>query len=508
MSYQQLKAKEITKIIEDRFLELKNKNLKAKIHELSVIDSSILLSAPSGYFDVYSFYVEYFTKIIQSKMAQDTNVTALINQTKQDPANRSNREKSTDVVNRYLITEENNTKNFDDVKNNIYNNFSQTDRRILFILICNEIFGFGPIEPLFRDTNIKEIICNGPKDIQVEIKGKIHKVPSCKFNNSTHLLNLINKLYASVNKSITRTTPIERARLSDNSRLFAIDESVAPMGPSLNIRRHTDEWVSPDFLLKNDSASPELMEWLGNMFNAELNVIIAGGTGSGKTTLLSALTGFYRNDARLITIERNIELKGAKNKLWAPALEVIPPNPGTKNPGISMRDLVEASTQMLPHGIILGEITGPEAWDVSQALNSGHFGATTIHANSETDTITRLISLISQADMIKGEELLNQISAAFDLIIMTKRFPQDGSRKITGVYELGSDLIRDEENILRIPIREIWRYEPDVFSGFKEVTRVKGEWKKINDLSDKTKDKHNLQLFKYKTLDELKELYK
>lgn len=695
-----------------------------------IIDSKILFMAPEDFFNKYTESIQEITSWIQNKMSESVEESNIVQSLKKDPTNIKNKDSAFVAINKYFLMYESEPKNekFNNAK------FDTLDKAIILALITNEICGLGPLEPLFRDFTLKELACNGPFDIQVEKGGKMRKVPSCKFRDEEHLKSLIDRLYNSVNKQITKATPIERARLHDNSRVFAVDVSVAPSGPSLNIRRHTDEWVSPDMLLNFESASQEMMEWLGAHINAEFNFIVAGGTATGKsltldtpiptakgfkfmgdltlsdivfdtygretkitnifeqkprevyeikfknsksvfcdlehnwyvskketpsefvtlttkellekdfnnyivplssspirfnlkkysdsynnilieeidnvindidnkldlireyefspieirnslinkilkyypnlnidnypvikriirslgykdlndfsfsealsfeeiidiqktnriekmrcitvesnshtylfgedyltthnTTLLAALTGFYRNDARLLTVERNIELRPAPGKLWGTPMEVIPPNPGAQTLGVDMRTLVEATTQMRPDGIILGETTGPEAWDVTQALNSGHFGATTVHANGSNETIQRMIALISQADVIKGEALLQMLASSFDLIVVTTRFPEDGSRKITEICEIDTKVTTNEAEMPHLAVRPIWKFFADEFT--TQGAKVRGEWKKVGEVSRERRTKHNLDMITLKKWDDLRNLY-
>lgn len=695
-----------------------------------IIDSKILFMAPEDFFNKYTESIQEITSWIQNKMSESVEESNIVQSLKKDPTNIKNKDSAFVAINKYFLMYESEPKNekFNNAK------FDTLDKAIILALITNEICGLGPLEPLFRDFTLKELACNGPFDIQVEKGGKMRKVPSCKFRDEEHLKSLIDRLYNSVNKQITKATPIERARLHDNSRVFAVDVSVAPSGPSLNIRRHTDEWVSPDMLLNFESASQEMMEWLGAHINAEFNFIVAGGTATGKsltldtpiptakgfkfmgdltlsdivfdtygretkitnifeqkprevyeikfknsksvfcdlehnwyvskketpsefvtlttkellekdfnnyivplssspirfnlkkysdsynnilteeidnvindidnkldlireyefspieirnslinkileyypnlnidnypvikriirslgykdlndfsfsealsfeeiidiqktnriekmrcitvesnshtylfgedyltthnTTLLAALTGFYRNDARLLTVERNIELRPAPGKLWGTPMEVIPPNPGAQTLGVDMRTLVEATTQMRPDGIILGETTGPEAWDVTQALNSGHFGATTVHANGSNETIQRMIALISQADVIKGEALLQMLASSFDLIVVTTRFPEDGSRKITEICEIDTKVTTNEAGMPHLAVRPIWKFFADEFT--TQGAKVRGEWKKVGEVSRERRTKHNLDMITLKKWDDLRNLY-
>ena len=479
-------------------LEQKAKEVKAGTsEEVNILTANILIMAPEGFFLKYEKLVEKITNYIQDAMSRNGNQAGLINALKQDPTNQSLAQEAFKNINSHFLTNESTESD------PLYHTLSQIEIKLVLALVFNEICGLGPLEPLFRSTDIKEIVCNGPYDIQVEIDGKMLPVKSCRFRDAGHLQNLIDKLYNSINKIISRSTPMERARLHDNSRIFAVHDSVALNGPSLNIRRHTDNWISPDFLISKGSASEPLMNWLGHHINQGLNFLVVGGTSSGKTSLLGALTGFYRNNVRILTVERNIELKGAPNKLWGTPMEVIPAKAGSISSGVSMRDLVEATTQMRPDGIIVGETTGEEAFDLLQALNTGHFGASTIHANTAEDSIPRLVSLVSQADMIKGEAIYDLIIAAFDLVVVTTRFPEDGSRKIEGIYEIGSEVKQTEAGVLYVPVSPIWKFILDS----NEDNIIRGHWEQVGELSEFRTKKHNLQHTPIKPWNELKELY-
>lgn len=486
-----------------RELESRYRNINPGRPEVvDVLTSDILMKAPENFFDKYTRLVESLTLKIQNNLSQ-SDQAALIAQMKSDPTNEALKENTFYAINSEFVKIDSTTNDRDPE----YISLSTTERNLILSLIVNEICGLGPLEPLFKDFSMRELICNGPYDIQVETKGTVKKVPACKFRNPQHLQDLITKLYTSVNKDITRTNPMERARLHDNSRIFAVHESVAPSGPSLNIRRHTDDWISPDQLLQFESMSPEVMEWIGAHIHQGLNFLVSGGTSTGKTTLLGALTGFYRNDVRILTVERNIELKGAPGKLWGTPMEVVPPKPGSISQGVTMRDLVEATTQQRPDGIIVGETTGPEAWDLVQALNTGHFGASTIHANSSEDAIYRLMSLIAQADLIKGQVIYDLISSAFDLIIQISRFPQDGSRKVVEICEVGTECVLGDNNVIYLPTKPIWQFVPNVESS-RMGAKVSGHWVKVGELSEERKIKHNLNFSRLKTWPELQELYK
>lgn len=471
------------------------------VDEIKALDFDILQLASKNFFVKYENTIKDATDYIQKKLSSSNKAT-LISEIKKDPTNYDLVEKAY-----YAISSEFLSYDSSRVGNSEYLIFDDLDKKILLTMIVNEICGLGPLEPLYRNKAVREIVCNGPFDIQVEVKGAMQRVESCKFRDPDHLQELITKLYSSVNKEITRTIPIERARLHDNSRVFAVHQVVAPDGPTLNIRRHEGTWFSPDELLKYNSISKEALEWLGNHVYAGANFLVAGGTSSGKTTLLGALTGFYRNNARALTVERNIELIGCPTKMWGPPMEVVPPRPGSISSGITMRDLVEATTQMRPDIIVVGEVTDGAAFDMVQALNTGHSGACTIHANSPQDVLSRLMSLISQAELVKGKEALDLITSAFDIIIYARRFKEDGSRKIVEICEVGKEVKVREDGQPYIPITPIWKFVPEPFNKYYG-TAIQGNWVKCGELSKERQEKLFLGDDSEKLdLDKLRELY-
>lgn len=381
--------------------------------------------------------------------------------------------------------------------------FKGLDRAIVISLVVNEIIGFGKIDPLWRDRTIDEILCNGPHDIQVEVRGRLVKVPSCKFRDTQHLQGLVERLYGAIGKIVSKTTPIVDGRLHDNSRMAVVHTAVAPHGPVFSIRRHKEEYISPAKLVEWGSASPELMTVLGNLIWKGCSVLVIGGTSTGKTTLLSSLSGFYRSDHRILTLEDTLELRVAPGKMNAPGLECVEPRKDVPGSGVNMRDLVKASLRQRPEVIIVGEVRGPEAYDLCQALNTGHYGMSTIHANSEHDGIYRLMSMISMEGLIKGESTLPLIGASFDVIVQVERLAVDGSRKITSVSEVSPFTERNASGELYLPITPLWKFVDD---GVDENMKVQGHWEKVNDISEQRRTLRRLDLEKDLSWDELQAL--
>ena len=467
--------------------------------EIECLSSEVLQVAPKWFFDEYQGLCKKITEEIKDKLSK-SDKSWLISKLKEDPTNIELKTQAFYAINNEYLK-------FDSSGiNSEYLSLDPLQKKILFSMVVNEICGLGPLEPLFRDFSIREIICNGPYDIQVEINGNVRRVPSCKFRDEKHLEELIIKLCTSVNKEFSRMSPKVRARLHDQSRVFALHQIAAPSGPSLNIRRHTDDWISPDQLLQWGAASKELLEWLGARINIGMNFVVSGGTSTGKTTLLAALTGFYRNDARILQVENNIELKGCPTKMWGCPMEVVEPKEGSNFGGITMRDLVEATTQQRPDIIVVGEVTGGEAYDLANALNTGHSGASTIHSNSPKEFITRMTSLVTQAEMLKGQAVLDAISSAFDLVVQIKRFPEDGSRKIVEIAEIGTQCVKGENGVIYLPVKTIWKFQQNKMSNIPGA-KVTGNWIKVAELSEERRNKHNLDLIQLKSFEELRQLY-
>jgi pilus assembly protein CpaF len=384
-------------------------------------------------------------------------------------------------------------------------NYRGVVKEILKTSVANEIIGFGPLDPLWRDRRIDEIIVNGPYDVQVEISGRLQKIPSVSFRDTEHLSSLISRLYNVIGKSVTRTTPLVKGRLHDNSRMFAVHESIAMGGPNFSIRRHPDKFWRPSDLVDRGSASKELMTSIGNLIHKGCSFVIIGGTSTGKTSLLNAMTGFYRNDVRLMTLEDNLEMKPNPNKLLAKPMECKPPAIDRPNDrGVTMRDLVQASTQLRPDGVIVGEVTDGAAYDLVQVLNTGHFGASTIHANSEFDGIYRISSLIAQSGLISAESALPLIASAFDFIIHLEHFPIDGSRRIVSISEVAPYTTSSQDGRQELKLNRLWRF----VDGGLQDGKIVGDWEQVGEISAVRRARRHLDIEKDLTWDELQELSK
>ena len=342
---------------------------------------------------------------------------------------------------------------------------SNLERNHVFNLIQNEITGYGPITPLLEDTAITEIMVNGPSDIYVEIDGKIVKDETVSFINDKHIIRTIQRIVQPLGRTIDSANPMVDARLRDGSRLNAVIPPLSLKGPILTIRKFNKKLESIDDLLRGGSLTVNMARFLEAAVEAKLNIIISGGTGTGKTTLLNILSGFLGEDERIITIEDAAELKLHQKHVIA--LETRLTNYEGEGE-VTIRDLVRNSLRMRPDRIIVGEVRGKEAFDMMQAMNTGHEGSlTTLHANNPVDALNRLETMILMNEMeIPVSAVRGYIENAIDIIIQIDRL-SDGKRKITSISELAG--IKDGD----IVVKDIFTYKQ---KGLSEDGNVVGEF--------------------------------
>jgi pilus assembly protein CpaF len=310
-------------------------------------------------------------------------------------------------------------------------NLAERDK--IFTEITDEVLGLGPLEPLLKDPTISDILVNTYRSIFLERYGKLEPTDA-RFKDEDHLRRIIDKIVSSVGRRIDESSPMVDARLADGSRVNAIIPPLSMDGAMLSIRRFAVNPLELSDLIGFQTLTPEISEILKGVVKAKLNVLISGGTGSGKTTLLNVLSRFIPENERIITIEDSAELQIKQEHLVR--LETKPPNIEGKGE-VTQRDLVRNSLRMRPDRIIVGEVRGKEAFDMLQAMNTGHDGSlTTIHANSPRDSLMRLETMVAMADMeIPNEFMKRFISSAVNVIIQVARLA-DGRRKLVSLQEI------------------------------------------------------------------------
>ena len=311
---------------------------------------------------------------------------------------------------------------------------SNIERSHIFNLIDDEINGLGPISELLTDNNITEIMVNGPKDVYVEIDGKLVKDNSVSFINDDHIIRTIQRLIGPLGRTIDSSNPMVDSRLADGSRINAVIPPLSVNGPVITIRKFKRNMTSIDDLLRVGTLTAEMATFLEAAVQGKLNIIVCGGTGSGKTTLLNILSSFIGNNERIITIEDAAELKLEQEHVIS--LETRTEN-YNNNSAITIRDLVINALRMRPDRIIVGECRGKEAFDMLQAMNTGHDGSlTTLHANGVVDALNRLETMVLMSGMdIPINAIREYIENAIDLVINIERM-HDGKRKITNISEV------------------------------------------------------------------------
>ncbi len=299
--------------------------------------------------------------------------------------------------------------------------------------ICDDILGYGPLEPLLARDDIADIMVNGAKHVFIEANGKMQKT-NIRFRDNQQLMNICQRIVSQVGRRVDESSPICDARLLDGSRVNVIAPPLAIDGPALTIRKFKKDKLKLDDLVKFGSISPAGSKVLQIIGACQCNVVISGGTGSGKTTLLNCLTGFIHPDERIITCEDAAELQLQQPHVVR--LETRPPNLEGKGK-ISMADLVKNCLRMRPERIIVGEVRGPEAFDLLQAMNTGHDGSMgTLHANSPREALSRLESMITMGGFsLPAKTIREMIVGSVDVIVQAARL-RDGSRRITRITEV------------------------------------------------------------------------
>ncbi|MCI0600663.1 MAG: CpaF family protein, partial [Beijerinckiaceae bacterium] len=310
---------------------------------------------------------------------------------------------------------------------------STAEQQDLIDDICNDVLGYGPLEPLLGRDDIADIMVNGATRTFIEVGGKI-QLTNVRFRDNGHLMNICQRIVSEVGRRVDEASPICDARLADGSRVNVIAPPLAIDGPVLTIRKFRKDKLTLDELIRFGTISPEGGEILKVIGRVRCNVLISGGTGSGKTTLLNCMTNYIDTDERVITCEDAAELQ--LQQAHVVRLETRPPNlEGTG--AITMRDLVRNCLRMRPERIIVGEVRGPEAFDLLQAMNTGHDGSMgTLHANSPREAMSRLESMITMGGFaLPSKTIREMIVSSIDVIVQAERL-RDGSRRITHITEI------------------------------------------------------------------------
>ena len=325
-----------------------------------------------------------------------------------------------------------------------------SERNRLVVEVIDELLGLGPLEPLLKDETITDILVNGPNSVYVERFGLLSKV-STRFQDDKHLLRIIQKIVSAVGRRVDESSPYVDARLADGSRVNAIISPLAVDGSMLSIRKFARDRIGMDRLIAFGSVPEAMAEVLTAIVRSRRNVLISGGTGSGKTTLLNAMSSYVDERERIVTIEDSAELQLQQEHVVR--LETRPANLEGRGE-VSQRDLVKNALRMRPDRIIIGEVRSGEAFDMLQAMNTGHDGSmTTVHANTPRDALTRIEQMIGMSGIdISPRSARAQIASAINVVVQVARMV-DGRRRVVSLSEV-TGMESDT-----ITMQEIYRYK-------------------------------------------------
>src|SRR5256714_1387273 len=342
---------------------------------------------------------------------------------------------------------------------------SFAERERLSREILDEIFGLGPLEQLLKDHTISDILVNRYNKVYVERAGKL-EITGLSFKDDAHLMQIIDRIVSRVGRRVDESSPMVDARLADGSRVNAIIPPLAIDGACLSIRRFGRDPVTARNMLENKTMTEPMLELLSSMVKGRLNLLVSGGTGAGKTTLLNVLSGYIPNSERIVTIEDAAELLMKQEHVVR--LETRPPNIEGKG-AVRQRELVINSLRMRPDRIVVGEVRGEEAFDMLQAMNTGHEGSlTTVHANSQRDALARIENMVAMANLnIPERAVRQQVGAAIHALVQIARL-SDGTRKVITVSEI---MGMDGDSIA---MQDIFEFER---TGIDESGKVRGAFR-------------------------------
>lgn len=357
-------------------------------------------------------------------------------------------------------------------------------------LVVNEILGLGPLEPLWVEPGVTEIIVNGPSRVRIERNGKLVDVPGVKFRNRDHAMDVAQQILLPLGRTVDVRVPFANGRLPDGSRVHILHYAVAPNGPMITVRRFPEKPFSIRALLYPDagrsaSMSEEMGLELANLVSKGCSIVVAGGTGAGKTSLLNALSGAISRGESIITIEDNIEMQlhpDADRR----ALETRASR-SDEAAAVTIRDLVREALRMRPDRIIVGEVRDSSAYDMLQAMTTGHDGSmTTVHANDAEGAVERMVGLVQQSGEADTTRAMSMIASGVDLIVVVDRFPEDGSRRVVEIAEVPPFITRGTGGSSdRLELRPIWEFEQTGLETDESgEEHVMGSWVKRNELSD------------------------
>ena len=340
-----------------------------------------------------------------------------------------------------------------------------TVREELVAAVADEVLGLGPIETLVRDADVSEIMVNGPDQVFYEKDGRLY-LSSVRFRDNSHIMRIIERIVAPLGRRVDESSPMVDARLPDGSRVNVVIPPVSPKSPTITIRKFRVDKMTMEDLIETGTLTQSVAEFFRACVQVRLNIVISGGTGTGKTTFLNALSGFIPDTERIVTIEDPTELRLQQGHVVS--LEARPASlEGTGE--VAQRDLVRNALRMRPDRIIVGEVRGPEAFDMMQAMNTGHEGSLgTVHANSPRDALARIENMILMAGLdLPIRAIREQMASAIHLIIQVARLT-DGTRRITNVSEVSG------MEGQTVTMQDLFRFEQQ---GIDSDGRVIGEFR-------------------------------